>query len=131
MKVNKTMKVVAIVAVMAILCAVLVACVPSSPDKAKERLEKEGYTAVVVKKDDSTFATTVANILPGMEGVEAVVVGSKLVVPRVFAIYFESTSAAKDAFAKLGDKDSSDGHIEQKGKVIIMGMTDDDMAVLK
>lgn len=88
------------------LSLTLVACCPKDADSAKSKMEKEGYSVVV-----DTKIQPAALKLAGIDGVSSVVTCSKE-GEMLFAYYFASSNAAKDAMAKLTEDKKDDKNNE-------------------
>lgn len=114
---------VALVVVM--LAAVLVACVPSDPDKAVKNLKDADYVAVKLSVSDLPFGDLDEN------KVSAVVSGTKLLKDSVTLIYFKDTASAKDFYAelkedydKMSDKAKENYDFGRSGSVVYYGTPD-------
>lgn len=97
----------------------LAACVPANAEKAKAKLENKNYDVVVLDgKASEVF---------GIKGVEKFLTATKTDdnnVEIVGAYYFESTSAAKDAYEKIEKllkNEDKDAYVKRSGKVIYGG----------
>jgi len=115
---KKSLKIIAVVSVIAICCLVLAACMPSSPEKAKENLEKNGYTAV----NDTRIIPAALKLL-GVDGIDSVVTGTNG-EDGVTLIYFTGNKEADAAYDKVkeyAEKNSKDPVIQKSGKVIYYG----------
>lgn len=109
---KRTLKIVLTVALIAIVACVFFACVPSDMEKAKSKMEDAGYT--------------VASISRSYEGLEGAFSATKVSVSEgsgtMFAFYFESASAAKDAYDEIkGDNKDEDMPVKQNGKWVYLG----------
>lgn len=114
---KKIIKGLAVTATTFAAVATLAACVPGDSDKAKAKLEKEGY---VVVKDE-----TVAGLLKlaGVKEIETLNVATKD-SEVVTYVYFSTSSAAKDAYDTIKEQaKKNDSKVEAKrsGKVIYYG----------
>lgn len=81
----------------------LVACAPKDPTSAKEKLEDAGYSVSV----DGTVQPNLMK-LAGIEGVKSVVIATDG-EESVYAVYFESKGAAKDAMSTLTEWAENNG----------------------
>ena len=118
---KKFAKITAVVLVAVMALAMLTACgYPSDPQKAKEKLEKQGYKATVV---ESPVAVA---------GLKAYVTGIKEEDGKVTTIqvaYYEDADSAKTAYEKAKDsleksKESNEkmgikGSVSRSGKQVI------------
>ena len=95
----------------AMACLSFVACVPSSMDKAEEKMKKEGYT-VIAYTDEEAEGLVGAFTATKMEGI--------LNVDNVTALLFESSKAAKEYYEGLDNK----GSALQDGKWVYWGTED-------
>lgn len=114
---KKIVKGLAVTATTFAAVATLAACVPGNSDKAKAKLEKEGY--VVVK--DETVATALK--VAGVKEIETLNIAKKD-SEVVTYVYFSTSSAAKDAFEsikKYAEKNDSKVEAKRSGKVIYYG----------
>ena len=108
---------VALVAIMAL--AVLVACgYPSDPDKAKEKLEKQGYEVAVVKNP-----TSLGNVTATVTGIKS----DEGKITTIAITYYKDADSAKEAYekakktlddAKKEDKDIN-GSVSRSGNQVI------------
>ena len=126
--------------IFALVCAMLLtACGPASdPDKAKENLKDEGYSAAVY--DGDNLVVRVALAAAGVENVDKVLVASKYTDDSfefLSVLYFDSAKDANEAvekakeYAKDQEKDQEkeqkkkDGEVEwtfgKSGKMIWFG----------
>lgn len=106
----------------AVAAVSLTACVPSTADKAKEKLEKEDYKVVVVTQDTILDLTEGGLQIGNLEGVMTATKDKEF----VSAYYFEKSSDAKDAMEKIkknSEKENKDSNVKVKrsGKVIYSG----------
>ncbi|MBE6548179.1 MAG: hypothetical protein E7667_04795 [Ruminococcaceae bacterium] len=113
------LRVVALTLIAVMACAMFVACggPASNPEKAKEALEKNGYTVTVVDGQ-------------GVEGLDKMVTGIKIDLEdtensgMITIFYFESKSAANDAWEDIektyGDEEE-DVIVKKSGKMIYAG----------
>ena len=89
---KKFAKITAVVLVAVMALAVLVACgYPSDPDKAKEKLEKQGYTIIMFNENPT-----------GLSDYKAMITASKLDDDNngtmIAITYFKDADAAKKAY---------------------------------
>ena len=76
----------------AVTCLMLVACTPSTVEKAEEKMKEAGYKVVAYNKDDAE----------GLQG--GIIATSGLIGGNTMtALYFESSDAAKDYYESLGE----------------------------
>ena len=100
----------------------LTACAPKDPVKAKEKLEKAGYSVKV----DGTAAPLALQAF-GVEGVESVVTATKKVddnVEFVKAYLFKEKAQAKQYAEKLAEyakKNGEESEVKQAGKWLYYG----------
>lgn len=108
-----------------LLCATLVACAPASdPEKAASALKDAGYTV-------DTTATKIGVKLIADDVTDVVSAVNLKTENAIIIIYFESSSAAKDAeeeIKKYTDEaksdDESDWVFKRSGKMIYAGTKD-------
>lgn len=120
----------AIIVLVMLTTVVLTACSPAAdPAKAKEALEKNGYTVVVDRNIQPAALTLV-----GIKGVDTVLEATYSKDDQsefLCVLYFTSASAAKDAWdaakkeaedeKKQDKKDDSDWVVGKSGKLIWYG----------
>lgn len=106
---KKTVRILALSLVFVMLALVLVACKPnSSYTTAKEKLEKKDYTVSLLT---DSISTTAAEVLYGIEGLEAILAASKKVDKKYESLtvyYFKDSASAKSALEKIQSKNSED-----------------------
>lgn len=95
----------------AIACLAMVACVPSSMDKAEEKMKAEGYT-VIAYTDDEAEGLVGAFSATKMEGL--------LNVDNITALLFDSSKSAKAYYDGLKNKSNA----TQDGKWVYWGTED-------
>ena len=117
---KKALKVISLALAMVCCAVMFIACVPSTPEKAKEKLEKKGYTVMVTEITDAMEA-----ISDELDGVSYVVSAMKD-DDRVVVYYFEKGADARDAYKEmkeeaeeLGDE-IEDYVIKKSGKVVVV-----------
>ena len=129
---KKLARILAIALVIATLCLTLASCggPAKNPDDALAALKDNEYTAA---KD--TVLVPAGLKLAGVDGVDSVVSGTKLVddkLETVTIVYFDDKDAAKTAFEKVekyaddnkDDKaEESDWVVKQSGAMIYYGTT--------
>ena len=130
---KKTVRILALSLVFVMLALVLVACKPnSSYSKAKENLEKKDYSVSLLT---DSISTTAAEVLYGVENIEAILTASKKVDKKydgVTVYYFKDSTSAKNALEKIKAKNSEDdvdkdslnsGYVKvtQSGKMVYFG----------
>ena len=92
---KKTISVISLVLVLVILTACLVGCAPANENKAKAKLEKKGYTVVVVSGDDLDAALQQQTNMPMSFGAKGMMSATKG-VDEITAIWFETKEKAED-----------------------------------
>ena len=90
----------------AVTCLMLVACAPSTVEKAEEKMEEAGYTVVAYNKDDAE------GLQGGLVATSGLIGGNTMT-----ALYFESSDAAKDYYESL----SEDTKAVKDGKWVYWG----------
>lgn len=127
---KKTIKITALMLVLVMMAALLVSCggPNADPEKAKEALEENGYTAV---KIDGTLLDISAGYT--YKGLDAVVTGVKSLTEAensIIIFYFDDAESANDAWEEIEDeyaKDNDDDTnyvIGKSGKLIYAGHKD-------
>lgn len=107
-------KVFTTILVMITAVVLFTACVPSSPEKAKENLEKEGYTVSIINSSDDGSALVLA------EGQSARLTAAKGLLSAdgtkaVTIVYFKSNDYAKTYYNDLkARKDKEDTKQKEK-----------------
>ena len=106
---KKTVRILALSLVFVMLALVLVACKPnSSYSTAKEKLEKKDYSVSLLT---DSISTTAAEVLYGVENIEAILTASKKVDKKYDGLtvyYFKDSASAKNAFEKIKAKSNED-----------------------
>ena len=106
---KKAVRILALSLVFVMLALVLVACKPNSDyNKAKEKLEKDGYKVSLLT---DSISTTGAEVYYGIEGVEALLTASKKVGDKYEAVsimYFKDSASAKNAMKKIDSKENDE-----------------------
>ena len=125
---KKTISVISLVLVLVILTACLVGCAPANENKAKAKLEKKGYTVVVVSGDDLDAALHQQTNTPLNFGAKGMMSATKG-MDEIAAIWFETKEKAEN-FKSIMDfaMDAVGGQMGGidfiygvKGKVFYMG----------
>lgn len=130
---KKTLRLISVALVAVMLCLALASCggPNSNPDKALESLKKNGVT--FAGKDTKVIPLALGAL--GVKGLTDVVSGTGFIkekVAHITIIYFESASAANDAFEKVEEyantvkkDDTKDNWVFKKsGKMIYFGTTE-------
>lgn len=109
---KKFIKLIAVGLMTVLMAAMLLACAPSTLDKAKEKLEEKDYLVVKqeINDDDVVGAFVATRVLKGK---------------YILAVLYENAGAAKDAVADWEDeiKDGDKG-VYREGKWIIIATED-------
>lgn len=101
----------------------LVSCVPSTPEKAKEKMEKKDYTVQVVEVKD--LGSMLGDDSPA--GLETMVIATKGDLlngefEMLTAMYFKSSKEAKDAYKEAKEETQDDEYtVYVSGKIVYTG----------
>ena len=128
---KKLVKVLALVMVVAMSLALLVACAPNSdPDKAKDALKENGYTATI-SKDAITLGITEALLGCERGDMVAIVTGTTTDADKhlqtVTIYYFKDGAVANKVYDKVKSesdeksKDESNWTLAKSGSMIYYG----------
>ena len=111
---KKALKVISLALAMVCCAVMFIACVPSTPEKAEQKLEKKGYTVEVIEVDGITS-------LGAPDGCECYVYGMNEDGEIVVAYYFDKASNAKDYYNELKESvdDEDDVVVKKSGKVVV------------
>lgn len=110
---KKALKIIVAVALIAAFACILFACVPTNLEKAKEKMENEGFTVLSASFNyegiEGAFNATKASFSEGSG--------------TLTAIYFESTSAAKEAYETIVGEENKDkdNAVKQSGRWVYFG----------
>ena len=108
---------------MMLVSVMFIACVPSNPEKAEEKLEKAGYTVMVTEVTDA-----ISGMAP--DGATYIVSAMKD-EDMVMVYYFEKGADAKDFYDELKEEaeeagDEAEGYVIKKsGKAVVVATTKD------
>lgn len=123
---NKKFAKVALIALLIIVSvSILTACIPGTAEKAKEKLEKKGYSVTISNSDiELGFFTAL-----GIKNLDAVVIADKKDsdVGHIIILYCATADSAKANKTKIADTasmipgaDSAKMTIEISGKIVYM-----------
>lgn len=105
---------------LAFSCLMLTACMPSTPEKAEEKLEKAGYNVVVTNNDTALNLIAVSCGLKE-DTIEAIVTAEN--GGAIIAIYYcVDTTTANDLEEYLDEKnDDTSYEVDRSGKIVWVG----------
>lgn len=112
---RKTTLIISVLLIAALGTLLLTACVPSSLEKAEEKLEKAGYTVMAYEGDAEDQEEGVVGGLVATKGL----LGSD---GFLTAILFDSATSAKEAFEEYQEEiGEEDTEVKQSGKWVYFG----------
>jgi len=112
---RKTTLIISVLLIAALGTLLLTACVPSSLEKAEEKLEKAGYTVMAYEGDAEDLEEGVVGGLVAYKG---------LLESEGFltALLFDSAASAKEAYDEyLAEVEEEDTEVKLSGKWIYFG----------
>ena len=104
----------------ALTCFAFVACAPNTVEDAKTKMEEAGYTVIV-------SGEAAAELIAGETAVDMLTATkssgglTNLKIDNVSAIFFESSSAAKEYYESVKDDKDEDEVAKQDGKWVYVG----------
>ena len=105
---------------LAFSCLMFTACMPSTPEKAKENLEKEGYSVILTESSALLNASAVA---AGLKKDTITAIVSATNGGATIAIYYcNDYNSANDLEEYLDDKFDDQGvEVDRSGKIVWIG----------